>query len=252
MTTLIYDNTWIGFLTSIFEVYERKIENASIVKETVYQPQVFAENIQVSSDKAKAERVWKGLQKKLPYSSCRDIYCCYLSEIPGIENTMLQFIRLAFSMEDAEKAFGNAAVLKVSQTARMVHREKHRMEAFVRFKLTTDGIYFAEIDPDFNVLPLIAKHFKNRYADQKWLIYDLKRKYGIFYNLVDVEEITLDFSVTTNEDSNTSVFSEDEALYQTLWKDYFEHVNISERKNTKLHLRHVPKRYWKYLIEKQG
>nr|WP_312696155.1 MULTISPECIES: DUF4130 domain-containing protein [Sphingobacterium] len=26
---------------------------------------------------------------------------------------------------------------------------------------------------------------------------------------------------------------------------------MEERKNIKLHLRHVPKRYWKYLVEKQ-
>ena len=36
-----------------------------------------------------------------------------------------------------------------------------------------------------------------------------------------------------------------------MWKDYFDSTNIKERKNMKLHIRHVPKRYWKYLSEKQ-
>ena len=42
-----------------------------------------------------------------------------------------------------------------------------------------------------------------------------------------------------------------EELYQKLWHSYFQSINIEARKNTKLHLQHVPRRYWKYLTEKQ-
>lgn len=49
---------------------------------------------------------------------------------------------------------------------------------------------------------------------------------------------------------DAQLFHADETLYQTLWKDYFKHVNIIERKNTKLHVQHVTKRYWKHLTEK--
>ncbi|KAA9213958.1 DUF4130 domain-containing protein, partial [Acinetobacter baumannii] len=34
------------------------------------------------------------------------------------------------------------------------------------------------------------------------------------------------------------------------WKDYFNSVNISARKNIKLHIQYVPKRYWRYMNEK--
>jgi probable DNA metabolism protein len=44
---------------------------------------------------------------------------------------------------------------------------------------------------------------------------------------------------------------EKEVEYQVLWKSYFDSVNIKERKNPKLHLQHVPRRYWKYLSEKR-
>ncbi|MGK4566274.1 DUF4130 domain-containing protein [Flavobacterium sp. 3HN19-14] len=42
-----------------------------------------------------------------------------------------------------------------------------------------------------------------------------------------------------------------EGLYALLWNDYFKSTNIPARKNMKLHLQHVPKRYWKYLTEKK-
>lgn len=245
MTTLVYDGSWAGFLTAVFEVYELKMKDAVIQSFVNFQPTVFGKSKIVLSDQFKAERVWSGLRAKLTTSGSGNIYSAFLSELPDIENQLLAFIQLSIKMKGAEKAYGDPAVLKVAQVAKMVHREKHRMEAFIRFELTKDNIYYAHIEPDFNVLPLITRHFKNRYADQQWLIYDLKRKYGIFYNLTTVEDVCLEFNENTD-----SIFSESEALYQTLWKDYFKHVNIASRKNTALHLRHVPRRYWKHLTEK--
>lgn len=246
MTTLVYDGSWTGFLTAVFEVYEFKLKDAVIHSSINLQPAMFGKSKTVLSDQVKAKRVWFGLQAKLTSRGLGDIYSSYLSELPDIENQLLAFIQLSIKMKGAEKAYGDPAVLKVAQVAKMVHREKHRMEAFIRFELTTDNIYYAHIEPDFNVIPLLTHHFKNRYADQQWLIYDVKRKYGIFYNLATVEEVYLEF----NENAE-SMFCESEALYQTLWKDYFKHVNIASRKNTALHLRHVPRRYWKHLTEKQ-
>ena len=126
------------------------------------------------------------------------------------------------------------------------------MEAFIRFQQNADGIFYCGIDPDFNVLPLIATHFRNRYADQQWIIYDLKRNYGLFYDLSKVEEIKIDFNQRQKTTGiANAIVSEKEGLYALLWKDYFKSTNIQARKNTKLHVQHVPKRYWKYLTEKQ-
>ena len=148
--------------------------------------------------------------------------------------------------------FSDETVLYISQLARKVGREKHRMEAFVRFQLTKDNIYFANIEPDFDVLPLISKHFRNRYADQQWLIYDVKRGYGIFYNLEGVEIVSLNLEeIHFNRTRKSKAFTNMEYNYQDLWNNYFKSTNIKSRINRKLHTQHVPKRYWKYLSEKK-
>ena len=252
MVAYIYDHTWAGFLTTIFEVYQRNEKSANITTVLRYLPDVFGSSVQVVTDEAKAKRVLAGLSNKISAQASRKLYACYLSELPGIENILCAYIRLVFSMQQSpEHAYADSNVLKVSQVDKMVHREKHRMEAFVRFQLTKDHLYYAGIEPDFNVLPLILNHFRRRYADQRWLIYDLKRDYGIYYDLETVEEVILNFTEEINlNNQNDLLFHEDELLYQTLWKDYFKHVNIKERKNNKLHLQHVPKRYWKHLTEK--
>lgn len=138
----------------------------------------------------------------------------------------------------------------MAQTLKKVSRERHRMKAFIRFEKATDGLYFSIIEPDFNVLPIIITFFKKRYADQRWLIYDVKRKYGMMYDLQSVTEVTLTDTAHLQTDITSIGLDETDELYQTLWKRYYNSTNIKERKNMKLHLQHVPKRYWKYLTEK--
>jgi len=250
--TLIYDGTFDGFLSTVFHAFEYKLYDVFIQNEFSKQERLFSDKQIVVTEALKADRVWKGIQSKAGQLESYKLYYAFLSEVNDIEQSLMDMIRYIFSGgENAAKDFSHPSVLKISKTAKSVGREKHRMEAFVRFKLMKDDIYFANIEPDFNVLPLISKHFKNRYADQKWLIYDIKRRYGLFYNLNTVETIILDlpdhFDFTK---TSQSIFTEGELEFQKLWQDYFSSVNIASRKNMKLHVQHVPKRYWKYMSEK--
>ncbi|QLE02928.1 TIGR03915 family putative DNA repair protein [Galbibacter sp. BG1] len=250
---LIYDGTFDGFLSAVFCVYERKLQEVTIQNTGQAQNVLFANPEIVYTNELQAKRVWKGLIKQLSFREASQIFYAFLSELPDIENVLLDFIQYVFNnKKGAGKDYAHPSVLKIAQVARQVGREKHRMEAFVRFKLTKDNIYFANVDPDFNVLPLILNHFKKRYADQKWVIYDTKRNYGIYYDLNSVETVKLEFPESFNfSQTDTSYFSEAEFDFQQLWKSYFKSTNIEERKNMKLHIQHVPKRYWKYLSEKQ-
>ncbi|KQR71976.1 TIGR03915 family putative DNA repair protein [Pedobacter sp. Leaf176] len=251
--TYIFDGSLPGLLTAVFEWFERKPGKVELKSVEMFQPEAFAESFTVITNSEKSDRVWAGLQKKLKKEWLRKFYCSYLSEIHEAYNHLFHFTIYIFQNGiGAETNYGNDHVMAVSKYARSVEREKHRMEAFIRFQHTADGIFYTGIDPDFNVLPLISNHFKNRYADQQWIIYDLKRKYGLHYNLNSVEEITIDFTNGVNSKNPEAILlDEKEELYSVLWKDYFKSANIVARKNTKLHVRHVPKRYWKYLTEKQ-
>lgn len=250
MRTLRYDGSFEGFLSSVFYVFEYKVKDCDIQPEEQIQTGLFGDTASILTESAKAKRVWNGLCSKLGIRGSQDFYRAFLSEQRGIENVLLRYAQYAFGTDrNISQDFANPDVLKVSQVVKMVGREKHRMEAFVRFRLATDGLYFATIEPDFNVLPLIAGHYKDRYADQKWLIYDLKRHYGLFYDLMNVESVQMSVE-QENYLKTDEMLTESEKEFQLLWKDYFKSANIASRKNTKLHLRHMPKRYWKYLIEK--
>jgi probable DNA metabolism protein len=254
MTVWLYDGTFDGLLSAVFELYNQQREKSNSVrirKETDYMQgsQGLFDDVQIlATVQAHADRVWAGLQKKLSPSAQQQLFSCYLSGQPDEEDQLLGFIRHVFAnQQDVTQDYGNPFVLYISQQARKMHREKHRMEAFVRFQHAKDGLYYSIVEPDFNVLPLIAKHFKDRYADQRWLIYDKRRGYGIYYDLDTVETVSLDFSGATN-----GIWSPEEDIYQQLWQTYYKEANIASRKNAKLQLQHMPKKYWKYMVEHHG
>jgi len=250
MNILTYDHSFEGFLTAVFEVYEYKLEPVEIRKEGLPVPGLFTKLRNVITDGSKANRVFKKLKASLGELGLHRILYTLLSEDEDCEKHLLNVIKYTLdSKNNIINDYSNSSVLKIFQYTQMVGREKHRMEAFVRFKLTCDEIYFAEIEPDFNVLPIIARHFKDRYQDQKWLILDNKRHYGIYYDLATVEVIEMKLN-NQLEQKGLEILKSDEYLYQKLWQTYFTRTNIKARKNTRLHVQHVPKRYWKYLTEK--
>ncbi|MFT4033043.1 MAG: TIGR03915 family putative DNA repair protein [Siphonobacter sp.] len=253
MQIYVFDGSFEGLLSLIFDWYFRKPGTIQVVTEATFQPSAFSPVHWVNTDTEKANRVYKGLRKNLSAAGWRTFYCTYLSELPEAYQHLFQFATYVFTMGTrAEKNYGNEDVLFVSQTTWKVEREKHHMEAFVRFQQTRDGIYYAPIEPRYNVLPLIVRHFADRYADQAWIIYDHLRKYGLYYDLNKLETITIDFYNGKSDQLPAAISSNNnEEVYQLLWKDYFRTANIPARKNTKLHVRNLPKRFWRYLTEKQ-
>lgn len=248
---ILFDGTWAGLLSTVFDVFDYRLEAVEIGVVDVYQTALFATVHEVKTTVEKAERLQKALLSKSNKQAYLDLYYVYLTEKPTayelVVRTMCYYLK---TKGDESKNFTNNAILEVRQQARSVWREWHRMKAFVRFKLLKDGLYLALIEPDFNVLPLVVTHFTERYADQKWLIYDVKRGYGIYYDLTETSEVKFATDEQPSSQSIALYIDDDEKKYDELWRRYFKAVNIVERKNTKLHIQHVPRRYWKYLNEK--
>ncbi|WDF70758.1 TIGR03915 family putative DNA repair protein [Sphingobacterium oryzagri] len=247
---IIFDGSWPGLLTVIFDVFDYKLLPLSVSAENS-QEALFQARHTVVTDLAKAERVHGGLVKKVEKNGVTELWHTYLSELPEAPLLIVQVAMYYFNAVAGVQAnFAHSVVIQIKKIVKSVSRERHRMKAFTRFQLLKDGLYFALIEPDFNVLPLIQKHFKDRYADQRWVIYDVKRQYGISYDLQQVTEVTFSHVEGLDNQQLLDFHSEEESLYVDLWKRYFQAVNITERKNLKLHIQHVPRRYWRYLQEK--
>ena len=248
-----YDGTFDGLLTCVFEAFDRKQFPQQIFKHET--PLLFTENYNIETDEQKANRVVEGLRKKLSPIAFQMVFTCWLSELEEIEVLLFNYICKSFLAEKSiEMNFADSDVLELSKIYRKVGKEAERMRQFVRFQKTTDNIYFASIKPLYNVLPLVSDFFKDRFADQQWVIYDLKRDYALYYNLRKVETVHFeDLKINRlNGKLHSKLLTQDEQYFQSSWKDYLKSVTIKERKNLKQQLQFMPKRFWKYLTEKQS
>ena len=254
--TFTYDGTFPGLLSAIFEVFRLRVDVVDIVPEDRYQQQLFSAATPVDTDTAHARRVAAGLKERSGNAKLPEfLYHAFLTEQENVERLILHLVRRQMSVHDVDvsKDAGDEPIHLLMRLERQMHREVHRMHAFVRFQQTPDGMYAALVNPDFNCLPLLGDHFAARYPAMEWLIYDTRRHYGLHWNPVTkrAEFITLDAGQDGQLRSlSAEMLDRAETDYQQLWQTYFRAVDIPERKNLKLHLQHVPKRYWRYLTEK--
>lgn len=255
MIVFTYDHTFDGLLTCLFDAYNRKTFPDLLLKEGEPLPLFYDEVIPVITSEEKYNRVWKGLQKKLSASALSNLTYGWLSELPDIDQLLFRYMKKVFdSPISIETNFSDLDVLELSKVWKKVNNERHRLLQFVRFQKASDGTFFAPVEPLYNVLPLTIAHFKDRFADQPWLIYDIKRKYGFYYDLKSIEEVT--FENETQVHLITGILQDnqidkDEKLFQNLWKTYFKAICIQERLNPRKHKQDMPMRYWKLLTEKQ-
>lgn len=252
MNIFVYDNSFEGLLTAIFDSYQMKVVPDQIVPGGIWQNNFFGNKISIVTDENKAERVWAGLERKISAKACQMPYKAFLSEM-NKEMLVYRFVRKVFDTPcNIELNFGDTDVLEIKKLNRKVTREACRMLEFARFQKTKDNIFYASIAPKYNVLPIIFRHFEKRFTDQYWIIYDIKRNWGMYYNLERSTEIKLELE---NVDKGTGriskeVMGENEDQFQFMWKDYFDTINIKERKNPRCQMNFMPKRFWQYMTEK--
>jgi len=249
-----YDKTFEGLLTAIFDAYNIKKFPDILLAEKEPPPLFYDEIHTVVTDEEKSNRVWKGLQKKLSASALTCLTTCWLSELQGIDLILFRYIHKAIDTpRSIELNFGDPDVLETSKVWKKVNNERLRVIQFLRFQKAADGTYFAALKPLYNVLSLVLPHLQDRFADQKWLLYDLKREYGYYYDLSSITEVYFEQKENHLHTRllDESIMDQDEKLFQKLWQTYFKAITIKERSNPKLHRQNLPARFWKYLPEKK-
>ncbi|MDR0844137.1 MAG: TIGR03915 family putative DNA repair protein [Tannerella sp.] len=253
MTVFYYDRTFDGLLSAVFDAYSRKTFPGKLLKTGEIAPLFTGESYTVVTQEESAKRVWAGIQRKLSKRARNMLMYAWLSEIDGSDELLFRFICKVFDNPNTSALnFGDADVLEVERIARKVSHEVLYIKQFLRFQKAADGLFFAPVRPAYNALPLTIDHFTDRFSDQQWVIYDLCRKYGYYYDLHTTQEITfLDDDHILSGKLDESLMAEDEKLFQNLWQGYFKALTIKERLNPRLHRQHLPVRFWQDLTEKR-
>ena len=243
MRYYIYDGSFSGLLTAIYQAFTGKERPAKIIGKEFYQENLFAEKIEIKTEAQAADRVAQAIKRKISARTLRLIYYVFLSEQEGAADIIFSFLELGFKIgQKLDGHYTDPTVLKTNRLAKRVSLELHRLLGLIRFQEIDHGIFYAPLEPDNNLLSLLAPHFVRRLADQNWLIHDRKRELAVVYNqeewfITPLARFTINNTVQ-------------EKQYQGLWQGFFRSITIKNRENPKLQRQFMPKRYWKYLIEK--
>lgn len=79
MTVFVYDKTFEGLLTAVFDAYSRRSFPDLLLAEGEPFPLFYDEAVTICTDDAKVDRVWKGLQKRLSAMALSVITVTWLS-----------------------------------------------------------------------------------------------------------------------------------------------------------------------------
>lgn len=241
----LYDGSFEGLLTCIFEAYVSKERDVSIINKETYIRSFLDEIRKIETDMTKFERVYSSISKKISYSAEKIVYRAWLSESEKAPDLIYHFLRVGYKMGSKVINFiQDPLINKIIELDRKVGGEAHRFLGLLRFKEISDGIFYAGYEPDYNITVLVAPHFTRRLSNQPFIIHDKKRNISAVF---DGENMVLTDKIPSITDEKTN--TEDE--YASLWKTFFKTIAIKERKNLRTQMQFMPKKYWKNIVEIQ-
>lgn len=254
MLYYIYDGTFDGFLTAVWKAIEENEVPEQITTMAKLEPNLFTVTREIETDFEKAKELLGTILKKLSREGLKNVLYCYLSDEPGSEAVLCEYLRQVIAAnENIETKLADPVVLKIKKTGAKVANEVCRFKGIIRFRQIQPGFFYAPIEPDHQITPLLADHFRSRFADQCWFIHDRRRNCGVFYDGNEVRFLKdVELKPELEAGLNLDCFSKEELEWQKLWNVYFKSIEIKERSNPKLQRQYLPARYWKYLVEEVG
>lgn len=241
--TYLYDGSFDGLLTAVFEAYARRERPVGVEELDGYQTALGGRSSLIITDEEKAARVQRGICAKMGLHAFHKLSAAFLSPDTAKSTAIYQYIRLGMRVGPSiHNHIAEDSVLAVETLGLRVEHEAHLFKGFVRFSQLEGGIFYSRIEPKGNVLPLIMPHFVERYNDQPFIIHDITRLIAGFYDLRE-------WQLAEAGAPSLPPYAREEAAYRRMWNQFYNTIAIKERYNPLCRRGHMPKRYWSNLTE---
>ncbi len=250
------ENSADGILSAVYEAgisgyghrYIR-IEPQSIHAQPNYQ--LFAEYREVVTDKEHAQCVLRQIYRLISPEAYEMVLKALASAATERSDAVYQFVTYGFSMgAKVTGAMQLPCVQELFALARRVANEAHWFHEILRFQEVSvePSVLLAVIEPEAAVLPMVTPHFADRLNTERFVIYDKTHGQAAFYFPGQEWFIRL---LEEEECRQLERMWEQEEQYVDLWKTFFEHICIEERRNPKLQRNMAPLKYRKHMTEFQ-
>lgn len=243
----IYDGSTEGLLSAVFLAYANHENPQDIVREGAFQLRLDQSVVYVKTNAQHAERVRKGVVRKSNQKAWEIILNASLSDEPQAGTAIYRLIRLIMSRPVEQNAYirnelADPVVGPALKLHHAVRNERHFMQELLRFEHFDNDLWFAKCNPNANVVPLLMDWFSARFNTQQFVIYDEVHNVAGIY---DGENWVL----AETSELNLPAHSSDESVMQSAWKRFYDAVSIPARYHPELRRQHMPKRFWKNILE---
>ena len=241
--TYIYDGTFEGLFTIVFDCYIKKVIPIRIVCKNDIELNFLEDFEEKVTNYEKSNRIFNGIVKNISHDTLYNSYYAFLSNTKEKEINILKYLLNGFVIgPKIDTMLSINFVFAVHSMRKRMLFESHRLKGLLRFIEIKNNLFYASIHPDNNVIENLGQHFIRRLPTQNFIIHDKNRNLAFIYN-------TKEYQIIDSSTLNISSISETELKYQELWSTFFNTIAIKERKNSRLQMQYMPKKYWKDLIE---
>ncbi|MDR3231563.1 MAG: TIGR03915 family putative DNA repair protein [Synergistaceae bacterium] len=241
----IYDGTWDGLMCLIYRTAEDGVVPEAILRNGAEKQGLLFESARVENNSNIAEATASLLRKRVSGPTWGDAWFALLSGDDGADMALWHLLERVWRRgRRAELDLADPCIDAVRRAARHTGGEYEKYLGVTRFK-DVGGILYAQIEPGCDVLPLLAGHFSRRLTDRGWVLHDLRRARAAVCRGAD-------WYVTDMDPSQAPRIGSGEQRYQDLWREFYRATTTRERLNYKVQRTHMPRKYWKHLVETPG
>ena len=239
----LYDGTFNGLLTIVFDCFVNKILPQKIYDESIYVSNFLEKTQYFETDFEKSKRIFDGICNNISFDTLYNSFYAFLSDSKDKEINILKYLCEGFEIgPKINTMLTTSYVFSVINMKKRATSECHKLKGLLRFREVGDNLCYASVHPDNNILEPLGKHFTCRMPTMQFIIHDKNRDLCFIYN-------GKEYRIINSKDIKIPSVSNDEITYQNLWKLFFNTIAIKERTNPRCQMQFMPKKYWKDLIE---
>ena len=241
--TYVYDGSFEGLLSIVFNCYINKNIPLKIVKKSNLEINFLEETEEQITNYEHSDRIFHGIIKNISYDTLYNSYYAFLSNTQNKEINIVKYLLKCLVIgPKIDTMLSIDFVFAVHSMRKKMLHEAHKFKGLLRFVQIKENLFYASIHPDNNITENLGHHFISRLPKENFIIHDKNRNIAFLYN-------TKEYKIIDNFSLPSFTISDEEKKYQELWSSFFKTIAIKERTNKRLQMQYMPKKYWQDLIE---
>lgn len=250
-TVFVCEDSLDGIFTGVYDAWDSRLGHRNVRLEVCRAEtlELFCEYRAVRTDKEKAEKVYRTIERRLGEEAIVHI-CQAAANADGRKaDAIYRMVVLGLSLERGSEVVNCLTyepVATVMELSRKAWHEAHRLMGFLRFSELHNGVLYGPVRPVHQVLSFLAPHFADRLCHENWLIHDVGRGEVVIHRK-DLGWVLAQDEMMDEE--KLKWVSEKEARFREMWKCFHKSIAVEERVNPALQRQMLALRFRPYMPE---